>query len=102
MVDCLEWHPDEKNIFHIIEKATGTPIKIKYAGDPFFLFHHINAYEDGNFIVVDVIGYEDATVLDKYYMKKLRANEWSTDCLPKPMRFVIPLPTTDVVSINYI
>lgn len=36
-----------KNRFYIIEKSTGKVLPIKYRSKvPFFLFHHINTYED--------------------------------------------------------
>jgi hypothetical protein len=24
--DCLEWYPDEKNVFHVIEKSSGKEV----------------------------------------------------------------------------
>lgn len=80
----------------IIEKATGKLLKRKYQAEALFHFHHINAYEYNNQIIADVIIYEDATILEKYEMSKMRNGEWEAKSPPIPHRFVIPLDTNDV------
>lgn len=45
---------------------------------------------------MDVIAYDDASVLEKYHIEKLRRNEWDDSCPPIPKRFVIPLGDTEV------
>jgi carotenoid cleavage dioxygenase-like enzyme len=41
--------------------------------DPAFAFQHVNAFEDGDNIVVDLIAYRDATIIDQLYLERLRA-----------------------------
>jgi carotenoid cleavage dioxygenase-like enzyme len=89
--DCLEWHPEEPTRFHVIHKSTGNVYKVKYHSEALYHFHNINAYEDGEFIVLDVIAYDDAHVLDKYNLSLMRNNEWDSQCPPVPRRFVLPL-----------
>lgn len=36
--------------------------------DPIFMFHHVNAFEEGNDLVVDLIAYPDARVVDAAYL----------------------------------
>ena len=46
--DWLEWRPEEKNRFVIIEK-TGKIVKTEYySNDSFFFLHFINCYEEDN------------------------------------------------------
>ncbi len=40
--------------------------------DPFFVFHHVNAYERGGTIVMDVSGHIDSRIIDALYLKNLR------------------------------
>jgi carotenoid cleavage dioxygenase-like enzyme len=40
----------------------GKPHPITYETDGFFTFHHINAYEQDNEIIVDVAGYNNGDV----------------------------------------
>ncbi|XP_060080497.1 carotenoid-cleaving dioxygenase, mitochondrial-like [Ylistrum balloti] len=95
--DCLDYWPDEKAIFHVIDKATGEPVNqsFVYQSDAFFTFHHVNAYEDGDSLVLDLCSYKDAQIIKKVYMKdfsKDRVDE-TLKHLPKAIlsRFVLPL-----------
>lgn len=89
--ECLEWHPNEPTRFHVIEKSTGNHYKLKYQSDALYHWHTINAYEDGDHIVLDVVAYDDASVIEKYFLTRMRANEWDNSCPPVPRRFVLPL-----------
>jgi carotenoid cleavage dioxygenase-like enzyme len=94
MHDCLTWHPEEQNIFYVIEKLTGRILPVKYRSKKaFFLFHHINTYEENGQLVVDVIAYDGPDILDKLYLKKLRNNEMDPKNSGYGCRFVLPLPT---------
>ncbi|RWS30724.1 Retinal pigment epithelial membrane-like protein [Leptotrombidium deliense] len=91
LVDCLEWHADEPARFHVIEKESGERLAVNYQSEAFFFFHVINAYEEDDHVIVDLIAYEDATILTKYELSKLRGNEWDASCPPAAKRFVLPL-----------
>lgn len=54
-------------------------------------FHHINAYEEDGHVIVDLVGYDDATELfDKAYVKYLRSGALPNgDC--ESRRYVLPL-----------
>ena len=41
---------------------------------PFFVFHTINAYEDGDALVVDLCAYDDASIIELLELERLRAN----------------------------
>lgn len=96
LADCLEWLDMEPTRFHVIHKDSGNLRKDKYHSKAFYFFHTINAYEEGNFLIMDVLAYDDASVLEKYHIEKLRKNEWDSSCPPVPKRFVIPLGNTEV------
>src|SRR5579875_3628998 len=45
--EWLEWRPELKNRFFVVEKATGKLMKTEFVSqDPFFFLHQINAYEE--------------------------------------------------------
>ncbi len=93
--DCLDWCPDEKNLFHIMDKSTGQEInaKFKYISDPFFFLNMINCFEDeaaGN-LIVDVLAYDSPDILDQMYLEKLRSNKFENKDKSKILRFVLPL-----------
>ncbi len=64
------WNPQEGTIFTIVNRSNGEIVgRIK--GEPFFTFHHVNAYEDGETIVLDLIAYKDPSVLDDLSFERL-------------------------------
>ncbi|XP_076359158.1 carotenoid-cleaving dioxygenase, mitochondrial-like [Tachypleus tridentatus] len=91
LIECMDWMPKEKTRFYVIEKSTGKVLKTVYKSEAFFVFHHVNAYEENNHIVVDLIGYEDPSFLQKYKLEKLRAGLFEEICPPQLRRFVLPL-----------
>ncbi|KAF4517703.1 hypothetical protein B566_EDAN013381, partial [Ephemera danica] len=91
--ECLEWRPQEKNKFHVLHKASGKLVPIKYKSEEaFFLFHHINTYEDEGQLIVDVFAYDSPEIIDKLYLQKLRNSEFSAKDPAGGRRFVLPLP----------
>ena len=98
LTDCLEWNDKQPTRFHLIHKSTGNVRSDKYHCKAFYFFHSINAYEEADFLILDVVAYDDSSVLDKYTISKLRKNEWDNSCPPIPKRFVIPLAKVEVNS----
>ncbi|XP_033763808.1 LOW QUALITY PROTEIN: beta,beta-carotene 15,15'-dioxygenase-like [Pecten maximus] len=104
--DCLDYWPNEKVIFHIIDKATGEQVNksFVYQSDAFFTFHHVNAYEDGGSLVLDMCTYTDAQVINKVYMKDFNEENIDDTLRDLPMamlsRFVLPLNVTEQTPCN--
>nr|CAD7428112.1 unnamed protein product [Timema monikensis] len=91
--ECMDWHSNEQNKFIVIEKSTGNIIPVKYKSvKSFFLFHHINTYEENNQLIVDVIAYDSPGIIDALYLKKLRSSEMDISDPARGRRFVLPLP----------
>lgn len=69
----------------------------KYYGDPFVVFHHINAYEEDNHVVFDLIAYEDSNLYDMFYIENLNKDTdqfiESNKIFSPPVckRFVLPI-----------
>jgi carotenoid cleavage dioxygenase-like enzyme len=59
----FKWKPEKGTTFIVVNKDNGYVVG-KYRVDPFFAFHHINAYEVDNEIVVDIITYRDASIIN--------------------------------------
>ncbi|XP_076320434.1 carotenoid-cleaving dioxygenase, mitochondrial-like isoform X2 [Tachypleus tridentatus] len=106
LIDCMDWTPKEKTKFFVIEKSTGKVTKTTYKSEPFFVFHHVNAYEENEQIVLDLVAYEDPSFLQKYSLEKLRAGIFDESCPPQLRRFVLPVGKefekgVNLVSIDY-
>lgn len=91
MEECLDWCPDEPSHFHVFDKRTGNVIKHRFETKAFFFFHTINAYEQDEQIVLDILNYDDHGLLEALRMKYLKAGRFDTTTKSKPTRYVLPV-----------
>ncbi|XP_053126352.1 beta,beta-carotene 15,15'-dioxygenase [Hemicordylus capensis] len=91
---CLIFHKDDKTWIHLIDKRTKKDLPAKFYTDAMVLFHHVNAYEEDNHLVFDVISYTDNSLYQMFYLKNLDSNVENNVRLtstPSCKRFVVPL-----------
>ncbi len=69
-IENFRWKPSRGTRFHVIDRATGQPVGT-YEADPVFSFHHVNSFEDGDDLVVDLVGYDDASIIDSFYLNRI-------------------------------
>jgi len=61
------WDGRDSTRFQVIDRGTGA-LRGTYETDAFFCFHHVNAFERGGELVVDLVAYDDASVIDALYL----------------------------------
>lgn len=61
-ISQFEWDQNQKTHFHVISRNEGKRLR-SFECDPFFSFHHVNAFEDRGKIVVDLVSYPDAAIV---------------------------------------
>jgi carotenoid cleavage dioxygenase-like enzyme len=54
-----------------------------------FAFHHINAYDDGDRVVMDLCAYDDDAIVRALYLDRLRAGEPVP--MARPVRYEVPV-----------
>jgi len=88
-IENFNWKPGRGAPIWVVNRMTGEVIG-KYQSDPFFAFHHVNAFEINNEIIFDIVAYEDATILKAYYLDSLKDKDLE---LPfgKLRRYHLPL-----------
>lgn len=59
--DYNQWQPERPTIIRLIDRVTGEQAD-PFQTDPFFFFHTINAFEEGNDVFVDVVCYSEPPV----------------------------------------
>ncbi|GFY52186.1 beta,beta-carotene 15,15'-dioxygenase [Trichonephila inaurata madagascariensis] len=97
--DIMDWYPDKKAIFRLIDRKTGSEIKTKYVTKAFFFFHHINTYEEDGHLVTDVLGYTNPNVLDILFLDKIRLGKTPNTVQAGFTRFVLPLSTVRIYCV---
>ena len=67
----LHWQPEQGTHFLVIRKTDGVVVG-RYPCPAFFCFHHVNAFERDDELIVDLIAYPDADVIRALYLDVLR------------------------------
>ncbi|GAB6019281.1 Beta,beta-carotene 9',10'-oxygenase [Chamberlinius hualienensis] len=89
--DCIEWNPETLAKFFVVDKRSGKRIAVNYTTPGFLLVHHINAFEDGDYIIVDLITYANE-LFDDFSMDKLTSGNFNSTVESSQKRYVLPLP----------
>jgi beta,beta-carotene 9',10'-dioxygenase len=69
-----QWQPDRGVRFHVVDKETGQVARTARSR-AVFAFHHVNAFEEGDEVVVDIVAFPDSSVIDQLYLERLRSAE---------------------------
>ncbi|HKJ37042.1 MAG TPA: carotenoid oxygenase family protein [Solirubrobacterales bacterium] len=74
-IENYRWLPERGTRITLIDRESGDQSG-PFVTDPFFSFHHVNAFDDpdNGEIVVDMCVYEDASVIDSLYLDRLRSS----------------------------
>lgn len=83
------WDNRQDSHFLVINIESGELVA-KIPADPFFSFHHINAYEaDENTLIVDLSAYNDAHLVDQLYIDALLHQDYPQ--VGEFRRYTLPL-----------
>jgi beta,beta-carotene 9',10'-dioxygenase len=85
-IDNYHWKPGRATRFHVIDKDTGA-LAGTYETAAFFAFHHVNAFDDADTVVVDISAYDDAAIIDDLRLDNLRAEGPPAVAAPALRRF---------------
>ncbi len=90
-IENFEWHPDQPTRITLVDRATGET-KHVFETEARFAFHHVNAFEQGDEVVVDICNMADPSIISDLYIEKLRtAPELHT--MPHLERFTLNTAT---------
>lgn len=69
-IENYRWHKNTSSRVFLINKTSGKtigPLEV----DPFFSFHHVNAFENNKEIMVDLLIYPDSSIINSLYLSRL-------------------------------
>ena len=70
LIQAFHWKAELGTTFLVVEKTTGK-LAGKFKVDPFFTFHHVNAFEKDGELLVDLSTYPNMDVIDKFYLSQI-------------------------------
>jgi carotenoid cleavage dioxygenase-like enzyme len=73
-IECFRWEPERGTKFHLFDRTTGKREKT-FEAPAGFCFHHVNAFEEGDEVVVDACVHDDASIIESFYMDRLRSDD---------------------------
>lgn len=71
ITDSMGWEPEDGTTFHVIDRRR-RELVARYRSDAFFAFHNVNAWDEGDDIVIDLCGHDDAGVIEELFVDRLR------------------------------
>lgn len=87
-IENYRWRPELGTRIVVIDSTDGS-LRGEYRTDAFFAFHHINAFDDGDSLVMDISAYDDADVVNATYLDRLRGAIPAP--VPYPVRYRVDL-----------
>lgn len=88
-IENFQWKPERGARFLLMRKDDGKVVNT-YHSEAFFAFHHINAFEQGNEVIVDIASMPDASIIDSLYLENILKPEATIPC-SEFIRYSLPL-----------
>jgi carotenoid cleavage dioxygenase-like enzyme len=74
-IENFRWQPETGTRFHLLPKPGGKGQQRTLKSEPFFAFHHINSFENDGTVLVDLVAYDDARVIEQLRLARLARGE---------------------------
>ena len=86
-----KWKPEKGTVFYVIDRSSGEVSEIK--GDPFFAFHHVNAFDRNGKIFIDIVTHPNADIMYEVTNRLTQKSKIEQSQKTKLERFTIILGT---------
>jgi carotenoid cleavage dioxygenase-like enzyme len=96
-IENYRWKPELGTRILVFDRENGE-LRGKYMAEPRFSFHHVNAFERGSELVLDLAAYDDASIVDALYVDRLRAAAPPESAYARLMRYRVGLDSGAVVE----
>lgn len=72
-IENFDWKPRWGTRFHLLPRSGGRPRT--FQGEPFFCFHHVNSFQAGESVFVDLVAYPDASIIEQLKLEHLESEQ---------------------------
>jgi carotenoid cleavage dioxygenase-like enzyme len=96
-IENYRWEPDRGTRILVFDRERGE-LHGTYEAEPRFAFHHVNAFESGSELVIDMAAYDDASIVDSLFLNRLRSAPPSESSYGKLLRYRVSLESGSVAE----
>jgi beta,beta-carotene 9',10'-dioxygenase len=89
-IENYEWKPELGTRVLVFDRNDGK-LHGSYEAEPRFAFHHVNAFERDGELAIDFAAYDDATIVDSFYLERLRNTPPPPAATPVLLRYRVDL-----------
>ena len=95
-IDHFKWKPEQGTRFIVIERSTGKVVS-QAITEPFFSWHHANAYESKNDLIIDLVAFPDLSMMTEI-LPQASAKTNKQPWLTRLMRYHYSLKKAEITS----
>jgi carotenoid cleavage dioxygenase-like enzyme len=101
-IENYRWEPGRGTRIHVVAKDGGAQVAT-YEADAFFAFHHVNAYDERDTIVLDIAAYDDASIIGDFRLGNMLAAGGAKSARPmlRRLRLVPGTPAAQIEPIVF-
>ena len=81
----------------MVRKSDKQLLPVKLEAEPFFCFHFVNCYEDGEHLIVDLVAHDEINMAEASFLKNVVEKKAKCGHF---RRYVLPLNVTEVMNLN--
>lgn len=70
-IENYRWKPELGTKILVFDREDGS-VRGTYEAEPRFAFHHVNAFEHGDELTIDMVAYDDPTIVEALHLDRLR------------------------------
>lgn len=89
-IENYRWKPELGTRVLVFDREDGS-LRGSYEAEPRFAFHHVNAFERHGELVLDMAAFDDATIVDSFYLDRLRTTPPPPAATPRLLRYRVDL-----------
>lgn len=71
-IEKHDWKPENGTNIYLVHRTSGEVKTFKT--EPFFSFHHVNSFEEGEDVLFDLVVHKDVTIIQDFYLENLRSD----------------------------
>lgn len=85
-IENFNFRPEDGTPITLVDRKTGE-IGGRWMAEPGFCFHHVNAFEDGEDVVVDLCRFDTPAIIENLYLDIARTGEYPAEANPYLHRY---------------